>query len=130
MIDHADYLTEAAANALLKTLEEPPAGCFFILSAASIDRMLPTVVSRCNLWKGTLLDESLVHRWLENELKQSVPLQVLRLNRCAPLAAKIFVESDAVTLHSELIKTFNLFIENKTDVFAVVKVLEKAKRRV
>ncbi len=51
MIEHADALGEAAANALLKTLEEPPSGCQFILTAQSLDSLLPTVNSRCNKWR-------------------------------------------------------------------------------
>jgi len=37
----------AAANALLKTLEEPPPGVVLILTASSADLLLPTIVSRC-----------------------------------------------------------------------------------
>lgn len=39
----------SAANALLKTLEEPPAQVVLILTAESTDRLLPTIVSRCEI---------------------------------------------------------------------------------
>lgn len=42
----ADYLNEEGQNALLKTLEEPPAKAILILTAADTDRLLDTVVSR------------------------------------------------------------------------------------
>jgi len=45
----ADQLTGAAANALLKTLEEPPATTTFILIAHSISALLPTILSRCQV---------------------------------------------------------------------------------
>jgi DNA polymerase-3 subunit delta' len=43
----ADTMTEAAANCLLKTLEEPPEGAYLILLAAQPDLLLPTIRSRC-----------------------------------------------------------------------------------
>lgn len=47
VIENADDMTDAAANSMLKTLEQPPASTVFILEARSITGVLPTVVSRC-----------------------------------------------------------------------------------
>ena len=47
VLDRADQLRGASANALLKTLEEPPPDVMFILIARSADAMLSTIVSRC-----------------------------------------------------------------------------------
>ena len=47
IIDRAEQLRANSANALLKTLEEPPEGVMFILLGTSADVMLPTIVSRC-----------------------------------------------------------------------------------
>lgn len=47
ILDNAGLLRGAAANALLKTLEEPPEGVMFILIARSAASVLPTIVSRC-----------------------------------------------------------------------------------
>lgn len=47
IIDPADDLEKSAVNALLKSLEEPPAGCFFLLVAHRPGRLLPTIRSRC-----------------------------------------------------------------------------------
>ncbi len=47
IIDPADDLERGAANALLKSLEEPPIGTFFLLIAHRPGRLLPTVRSRC-----------------------------------------------------------------------------------
>lgn len=49
ILDRAELLRAASANALLKTLEEPPAGVVFILVARSVESMLPTVASRCQV---------------------------------------------------------------------------------
>ena len=47
IIDRAEQLRANTANALLKTLEEPPEGVMFILLGTSADVILPTIVSRC-----------------------------------------------------------------------------------
>lgn len=47
IIDSADDMNRNAANALLKTLEEPPAKTLFILISHNIGRLLPTIRSRC-----------------------------------------------------------------------------------
>lgn len=49
VIDDADYLNEEGANALLKTLEEPPPKSLLILVGTSIERQLPTIRSRCQI---------------------------------------------------------------------------------
>ena len=49
IIDPADDLERNAANALLKSLEEPPVGTFFLLVAHSPARLLPTIRSRCRV---------------------------------------------------------------------------------
>ena len=49
IIEQADKMTIAAANALLKTLEEPNANCMLILLAPDSDALLPTIVSRCQV---------------------------------------------------------------------------------
>jgi DNA polymerase-3 subunit delta' len=47
IIQHADKMTESAANALLKTLEEPSNNSFIILLVKDQQRLLPTIISRC-----------------------------------------------------------------------------------
>ncbi len=47
IIDAADELGPSAANALLKSLEEPPERCLFLLVSAEPGRLLPTIRSRC-----------------------------------------------------------------------------------
>ena len=47
IIDEAHMLTEAASNAFLKTLEEPPPHVIFILCTTDAHKILPTIISRC-----------------------------------------------------------------------------------
>ncbi|OQW53411.1 MAG: hypothetical protein A4S09_07365 [Proteobacteria bacterium SG_bin7] len=61
IIDNADAMTMQAANALLKSLEEPPANTFFILISANPLRLLATIRSRCQIHRFQPLSLSDVH---------------------------------------------------------------------
>lgn len=92
----AAQLTEAAANALLKTLEEPPANCWFFLSAREPSRLLPTLRSRCMTWHLSPPEELHSLQWLNKQLPQSeVALRAaLRLSNGAPAAALALLQPD------------------------------------
>ena len=47
IIDESHQLSKDAANALLKSLEEPPAHAIFVLATTEIHKMIPTIISRC-----------------------------------------------------------------------------------
>jgi len=47
IFDEAHQLSKDAANALLKTLEEPPSHAIFVLATTEIHKMIPTILSRC-----------------------------------------------------------------------------------
>ncbi|MFN0052833.1 MAG: ATP-binding protein [Planctomycetales bacterium] len=64
IIDDADLFNDASGNALLKTLEEPPAHALLILIASSPDLLLPTIRSRCQIVSFAPLAESDVRRLL------------------------------------------------------------------
>jgi DNA polymerase-3 subunit delta' len=51
IVEHADSMTVAAQNALLKTLEEPPSYVLFLLLAENLNGFLPTILSRCVVMK-------------------------------------------------------------------------------
>ena len=59
IIDECHQLSKDASNALLKTLEEPPAHAVFILATTEVHKMIPTILSRCqrfNFNKLTVLE--------------------------------------------------------------------------
>lgn len=60
VILHADHMRAQAANALLKTLEEPPPRSLMILTAPATESLLPTIVSRCQILKFPLLSPQVV----------------------------------------------------------------------
>jgi DNA polymerase-3 subunit delta' len=63
IIDEAELLDEAGQNALLKTLEEPPAGTTIILVTCRDDLLLPTVRSRCQVVFFSPLDDVAMKQW-------------------------------------------------------------------
>jgi DNA polymerase III subunit delta' len=58
IIDAADDLERGGANALLKSLEEPPIGTFFFLISHASDRLLPTIRSRCQILRFEPLSDA------------------------------------------------------------------------
>ena len=71
VFDDAEALGDDAQNALLKTLEEPPAGSVLVLVTAQPHQLLPTVRSRCPIVRFAPLDAAEVAAWLIRE--QHVP---------------------------------------------------------
>ena len=65
LIHPAEVLNAAAANALLKTLEEPPAGAMFILVSHQWRRLLPTIRSRCRRFPMALPAKMDAMAWLD-----------------------------------------------------------------
>lgn len=69
IINSADDLERNAANALLKSLEEPSQGTHFFLISHASDRLLPTIRSRCQI----LRFEPLTELEMREALKQALP---------------------------------------------------------
>ena len=76
VIDAADDLERSAANALLKSLEEPPAGLIFLLVAHAPGRLLPTIRSRCRMLTLQPLDDATVRVALRRALPDANPMEI------------------------------------------------------
>jgi DNA polymerase-3 subunit delta' len=63
----AEALNMPASNALLKTLEEPPPGTVFLLASNGLDRLLPTILSRCRKFALPLPDHAAALAWMESQ---------------------------------------------------------------
>ncbi len=64
LIDEADTMTLEAANALLKTLEDPPDHCLFLLISSRPEHLLPTIRSRCIALRFSLLPVDAIETYL------------------------------------------------------------------
>lgn len=68
IIDPADDMERSASNALLKSLEEPPVGTFFLLVAHRPAGLLPTIRSRCRMLRFPALSRTDMERELERAM--------------------------------------------------------------
>lgn len=71
IVDPADDMETGSSNALLKSLEEPPAGTFFLLVAHRPARLLPTIRSRCRLLRFAPVEEGALDRILAGQAPDS-----------------------------------------------------------
>ena len=63
----AESLNTASANALLKTLEEPPPQTVILLVCHRVDRLLPTILSRCRKFAMPMPDHAQALAWLQDQ---------------------------------------------------------------
>ena len=67
LVDDADDLNEESANCFLKTLEEPPPRSVIVLIGTSLDRQLPTIVSRCQVVRFSPLSSDQIETTLREQ---------------------------------------------------------------
>jgi len=79
VIDAIDDLERAAANALLKSLEEPPSGTIFFLISHMPGRLLPTIRSRCRVLRFAPLSDADMRVVLRAELPEADDAEVAAL---------------------------------------------------
>jgi len=112
ILDEAHMMTKSAFNALLKTLEEPPEHVVFILATTEPERILPTILSRCQHYRFRRLSEREIAGKLERILKEEgtefEPDALLLIGRLADgamrdgesLLERMLASGEAVTLHA------------------------------
>lgn len=128
----AERLTEAAANALLKTLEEPNGNVYFLLEAPINTAMLATIQSRCQTWVIHSPNDKIALQWLQAEFPthQSEELEIaLRLNHNRPIFCKTFLKNDRLQVRKTFLQTFWKFFKSR-DVWLLFSAFEKEKESV
>lgn len=109
LIEASDRMTPEAANALLKTLEEPPAGSSFILIASNHVQLLPTVVSRCQHVPFSVLspdDVSTVMRRVAPQLDDEVMASAAVFSGGSPGQALALIDDPVFLARSEIMGEF------------------------
>lgn len=87
IIDEVHMLTQQAFNALLKTLEEPPAHVVFILATTDPQKIIPTVLSRCQRYNFSKISNfSMKKRMIEILKKENISYEDEALDEVAILA--------------------------------------------
>jgi DNA polymerase-3 subunit gamma/tau len=103
ILDEAHQLSKDAANALLKTLEEPPSHAVFILATTEIHKMIPTIISRCQRFDFRKLTAADIIKQLERisqkeEVKvQKGALELIAVNSQGSLRDAIGMLDQAIT---------------------------------
>ncbi|WP_246027270.1 AAA family ATPase [Novosphingobium umbonatum] len=102
IIDPADHLEKNAVNCLLKSLEEPPEGTYFLLVAHRIGRLLPTIRSRCRILRFAPLPDAQVELVLSRAVPNSdeaTRAAAIVAAQGSPGVALEFVEEDLAPVH-------------------------------
>jgi DNA polymerase-3 subunit delta' len=103
IVDPIDDLETNASNALLKSLEEPPQGTFFLLIAHRIGRLLPTIRSRCRILRFPAVPDDEIDAVLRREAPQAdaaTRAAAIAASAGSPGAALDFVGLGLGELHS------------------------------
>ncbi|MFT4054248.1 MAG: DNA polymerase III subunit delta' [Novosphingobium sp.] len=103
VIDPADDMEKGAVNALLKVLEEPPAGTYFLLIAHQPGRLLPTIRSRCRVLRFATLGSEELDAVIRRDAPQAdaaTRLAAITAAQGAPGVALDIVEHDLGGIHT------------------------------
>ncbi|MEM8984202.1 MAG: hypothetical protein AAGC71_14310 [Pseudomonadota bacterium] len=105
IIEAADTLSIAAANALLKTLEEPPGDCCIVLIADRLLNLPATILSRCSHWKIAAPSMGDALAWMAHDDRAQAE-RALAMAAGAPLLAADWIANGTIDtwdrLHDEL----------------------------
>jgi DNA polymerase-3 subunit delta' len=122
MVYPAEALNLAAANALLKMLEEPPADVLFILVSHHWQRLLPTIKSRCRRFALSLPHPDVALDWLATQNIPNARTQLFHVGG-APLRA-IAAQTASIQLDELL---YGLAHPREFEVAKLAATLEKQK---
>ena len=116
LIHPADSMNANAANALLKTLEEPPSGALFILISSQPSRLPATILSRCQQMTFPRPQTKEALAWLEAQnIVSTLAQSVLTLANGAPLAALRLVNDEMLTVRKTLFETLYALSKKQSD---------------
>lgn len=100
LVEPAEALNTASANALLKVLEEPPINTVFILVSHQPRQLLPTILSRCHKLEAGLPDQAALAGWLK---QNGLDGEALAWSSGAPLAALAARDEGELEIRQEVL---------------------------
>jgi len=126
LLAQAEKLTEAAANALLKTLEEPPQNSFLILQTSAAATLPATLLSRCQQWPLSAESSSGAQHWLAQQSNRPVPDFLLTYCAGGPLKALKLLESGEADKVQTQIQTLQQFFAGQLALADCTKQLDSS----
>jgi DNA polymerase-3 subunit delta' len=117
----ADAMTLNAANGLLKTLEEPPAGSIIFLVAEVLSRLPPTIISRCQRVRVPVASPEIALPWLQQIDTDPDWASILELAGGAPLLALEMHQTGLTDRADEFNRDLEALIGRREDVIAVAQ---------
>jgi len=115
LIPNAGSMNINAANALLKTLEEPASGSMLILTCEQASHLPATIVSRCQHIHFPRPKTDLAMEWLRPKLSSVAPELLLRLANGGPLLALQFMEEDLLLSRTNVLQDLFALSQKKID---------------
>jgi DNA polymerase-3 subunit delta' len=125
LIEPAEAMNRAAANSLLKTLEEPVASTLIILNSARPADLPATIRSRCQQVNFAPPPEETARRWLETQTQSGDSGILLQLAAGAPLLALQYADQDILEQRQRMLEEFAAVIEEKLDPVDIAGKWEK-----
>ncbi|MAP22410.1 MAG: DNA polymerase III subunit delta' [Alteromonadaceae bacterium] len=119
LIPVADKMTEAASNALLKTLEEPTDNTYLILITSNLNALLPTILSRCEKHQLALPSVSQSLNWLATQGDFDVTEALLQAYGNAPLRVLSALQDEAGLSYREFTDGLADMLSGKADITAI-----------
>ena len=107
IVDPADDMEKSAVNALLKALEEPPAGTYFLLIAHQPGRLLPTIRSRCRILRFAPLEPGELDAVIRRDVPEAdaaTRAAAIAASNGSPGVALNFVEQDLGKIHQLMLR--------------------------
>lgn len=127
LVQGAERLTEAAANALLKTLEEPRPNTYFLLQTDLSSSLIATIYSRCQSWVLNVPTLGVAQAWLQSQRDdEMVDIHTaLRINYGRPLLALTTLEQGLIEKRREFLRAFWMFYLRRSPL-EVLPLFDKA----
>ena len=117
----ADAMTGNAANSLLKTLEEPPAGSVIFLVTDALSRLPPTIISRCQRVRVPAAPLATALPWLQQIDARPDWASILELAGGAPFLALEMHQSGLTDRAGEFDRDLEALIRQQENVIAVAR---------
>ena len=136
IISNGDLMNTEAANAFLKTLEEPQLNTTIIITSSKKEKLLQTILSRCQqIFFEPLSNAEIAKYLIENEQKDEVQSKLIAAFAQGSITRALeYFDDDMHTMRSEVVDILRIALKRKTYrielLNAIEKLLEKKDKKI